>query len=36
MKHVNHLAGLGLPSAEFRDWWVYQPRTDIGVNVWGQ
>lgn len=34
MKHVNHLAGLGLPSAEFRDWWVYQPRTDIGVNVW--
>lgn len=35
MRHVNHLAGLGLPSGEFRSWWAYQPKTDIGVNVWG-
>ena len=34
MRHVNHLAGLGLSSAEFRDWWAYQPSTGIGVNVW--
>ena len=34
MGHVNFQAGLGLPSAEFRDWWSAQPRQDYGVDVW--
>lgn len=34
MRHVNFQAGLGLPSAEFRDWWSFQPARDYGVDVW--